>query len=90
MRLEDIAAPHRLAGIVPGRAVEVLAAWMHGANAVEITYRDDSGALGQVVLYRADEERIERHLDAGRPFDADPRNFRLAAEAQRIMLADLS
>ncbi|GAA5090770.1 helicase-related protein [Microbacterium yannicii] len=89
MRLEDIAAPHRLAGIVPGRAVEVLAAWMHGANAVEITYRDDTGALGQMVLYRADEERIERHLDAGRPFDADPRNFRLAAEAQRIMLAGL-
>lgn len=49
MRLEDIAAPQRLAGIVPGRAVEVLAAWMHGSNAVEITYRDDNGALGQVV-----------------------------------------
>lgn len=89
LRLEDIAAPQRLAGIVPGRAVDVLAAWMHGANAVEVTYRDDNGALGQVVLYRVDEHRIERHLDAGRPFDADPRNFRLAAEAQRIMLAGL-
>ncbi|WP_438354646.1 helicase-related protein [Microbacterium sp. CJ88] len=89
MRLEEIAAPQRLAGIVPGRAVEVLAAWMHGANAVEVTYRDDNGTLGQVVLYRSDEDRVERHLDAGRPFDADPRNFRLAAEAQRIMLAGL-
>ncbi|QAY72589.1 DUF3883 domain-containing protein [Agromyces protaetiae] len=89
MRLEEIAAPQRLSGIVPGKAVSVLAAWMHGPNAVELTYRDDSGTLGQVVLYRADEPRVELHLETGRPFDADARDFRLAAEAQRIMLAGL-
>lgn len=89
MRLEDIAATARLAGIIPDRPVTVLAAWMHGANAVEVTYRDDNGALGQIVLYRADERRIEPHLDGGRPFDADSRDWRLAAEAQRIMLAGL-
>ena len=89
MRLEDIAATARLAGIVPGRAVTVLAAQMHGANAVEVTYQDDNGALGQIVLFREDEAKIAPHLEAGRPFDADPRNFRLAAEAQRIMLAGL-
>ncbi len=89
MRLKDIAATARLAGIVPGRPVTVLAAWMHGPNAVEVTYRDDNGDLGQIVLYRADESKIEPHLERGRPFDADPRNFRLAAEAQRIMLAGL-
>lgn len=89
MRLEDIAATARLAGVVPVRAVTVLAAQMHGGNAVEITYQDDNGTLGQVVLFREDEARIATHQDSGRPFDADPRNFRLAAEAQRIMLAGL-
>ncbi|MGI9822197.1 DEAD/DEAH box helicase [Agromyces sp. Marseille-Q5079] len=87
MRLEEISAPARLTGIVPGRPVTVLAAWMHGANALEVTYRDDSGTLGQVVLFRADEERVARHQSTGRPFDADPDDFRLAAEAQRIVLA---
>jgi len=38
-------------------------------------------------LFREDESKITAHLESGRPFDADPRNFRLAAEAQRIMLA---
>ncbi|MDL9978595.1 helicase-related protein [Microbacterium sp. ASV49] len=89
MRLEEIAATARLAGIVPGRPVTVLAAQMHGANAVEVTYQDDNGALGQVVLFRDDEAKISPHLESGRPFDADPRDFRLAAEAQRIMLAGL-
>ena len=89
MRLEDIAATARLGGIMPGRAMTVLAAQMRGANAVEVTYLDDNGALGQVVLFREDEAKIALHLESGRPFDADPRNFRLAAEAQRILLAGL-
>ena len=87
MRLEDVAATARIAGIVPGRPVTVLGATMHGADALEVTYRDDNGSLGQVVLYRADEAHIEHHLEAGRPFDTDPHDFRLAAEAQRILLA---
>lgn len=89
MRLEDIAVTARLAGVIPGRPVTILAALKHGADAVEVTYRDDHGDLGQAVLYRTDESRIELHLDSGRPFDANPRNFRLAAEAQRILLAGL-
>lgn len=80
VRLEDIAATGRLAGIVPGRAVTVLAAQMHGASAVEVTYQDDNGALGQVVLFRDDETKIAPHLESGRPFDAHPRNFGSRAE----------
>lgn len=89
MRLEDIAGTSRLAGIVPGRAVTVLGCVFHGKDAVEVTYKDDNGALGQLVLYREDEDRVAAHLDGGRPFDADGRQFRLAAEAQRILLAGL-
>lgn len=59
MRLEDIASTARLAGIVPGRAVTVLAAQMHGANAVEVTYQEENGAFGQVVLFREDESKAE-------------------------------
>jgi SNF2 family DNA or RNA helicase len=87
--LEDIARTPRVAGIVTGRPVTVIATQMHGPDAVEVTYKDDNGSLGQVVLYRADEDRVSAHLDDGRPFDADARDFRLAAEAQRILLAGL-
>ncbi len=87
--LEEIAAPARLLGIIPGYPVTVLAVQMHGENAAEVTYRDDDGALGQVVLFRDDEQKILPHHGCGRPFDADARDFRLAAEAQRIMLAGL-
>jgi SNF2 family DNA or RNA helicase len=89
MLLEEIAGTARVSGLVAGRPVSVIAAQMHGADAVEVTYREDSGALGQVVLYRSDQDRIQPHLDDGRPFDADAKDFRLAAEAQRIMLAGL-
>lgn len=89
MQLEELTASTRVAGILPGRPVTVLTAQRHGDDAVEVTYKEDNGTLGQIVLYRSDESRIEPHLDAGRPFDADPRDFRLAAEAQRILLAGL-
>jgi len=79
----------RLAGVLPGRPVTVLGAQLHGTDAVAVTYEDDNGTLGKVVLYRHDEGRISMHLDAGRPFDGDPQDFRLAAEAQRILLAGI-
>jgi len=89
VRLEDIAPATRLIGLIPGRPVAVVAVVAHGADAFEVTFRDDNGTLGAVILYRADENRIEPHLDEGRPFDADAQDFRLAAEAQRILLAGL-
>lgn len=89
MRLEEVPQISRLAGIVPGRAVTLLGSVFHGQDALEVTFKDENGELGQVVLYREDEDRISAHLDGGRPFDADGRQFRLAAEAQRILLAGL-
>lgn len=89
MLLEDIKAQTRLTGIDPIGPVDIMAAWMHGADAVEVTYKRTTGELGQLIVYRADEPKLALHQDAGRPFDADARDFRLAAEAQRIMLAGL-
>ena len=73
MRLEEINPSARLSGILPGRSVTVLGTQFHGPDAVTVTYEDDNGSLGRVVLYRNNEEEISPHLEAGRPFDADPR-----------------
>lgn len=89
MRLNTIAAGTRLSGVIPGRPVTVVAATPHGSEALELTYKDDNGVLGAVILYGGDEDRLAPFLEEGRPFDADAQEFRLAAEAQRILLAGL-
>jgi len=87
MRLEEIVPSSRLSGIKPGSPVTVIATTQYGVDAVQVSYRDDQGTLGETILYRDAEDRIAPYLSTGRPFDADPQEFRLVAEAQRIMLA---
>ena len=54
------------------------------------TFQDASGALGQRLLYRADEAALSIESPTARwQFDADPAEFRLAAEALRIRMAGL-
>lgn len=67
----------------------VQAEW-HGASVLTLTYRDDQGAVGQELLYRVDEARLEVE-EPGRAwsFDADADLFRLVSEARRIQLAYL-
>ncbi len=89
MRLEDIKTGTRLAGIVPGEPVEVVAAAMRGRDAAELAFKRLDGSLAQQLLYRADEDSIEQASSQSRPFDADAGEFKLAAEAQRITLAGL-
>ncbi len=89
MRLEDIASGQRLNGVILGDVVTVIASQHHGQNAVELTFRTNSGDLGQRILYRTDEAVVNQARAAGRPFDAAASDFRLAAEAQRIRLAGL-
>lgn len=89
MRLEDLASGVRVAGVVPGETVLVLAAQWHGADALELTYKTLDGGLRQEVLFRADEARLSLSDAVSRPFDADAQEFRLVAEARRISLAGL-
>lgn len=89
MRLEDIRPDMRVAGVVPGGPVTVVAAQPYGAEAVRLTYTDSQGSLAQRVLFRSDEAALAPVHAAGAPFDADPEKFKLAAEAQRIQLAGL-
>ncbi len=65
----------------------VSVAW-HGTNALTLTFRDDAGATDQVLLYR-DHEPGLLVVSPSRvaAFDADPEDFKLAAEALRIRMA---
>ena len=89
-RLEDL-KPHALVrGILPDAPVTVVSVQWFGSHAVELTYKDPAGRLGNVLLYRDDEPRLEL-VEQGRPwsFDGDGALFRLVSEAYRIRLAYL-
>ncbi|GIU94951.1 MAG: RNA helicase [Gaiellaceae bacterium] len=88
--LEDLTPGARVAGVLPDRAVTVVATEWHGTQALTLTYRDDEGRVDHELLYRPDEARLEIE-EPGRAwsFDADAKLFRLASEALRIRLAHL-
>lgn len=89
-RLEDLTPNAALRGILPGSLVTVVHVQWYGSEAVELTYKDQSGRAGNVLLYRHDEPRLEL-VQEGRPFcfDGDGALFRLVSEAHRIRLAHL-
>lgn len=88
MRLEELQPGANVRGIRPDGPVTVVNVRWFGQNALELTYKDPVGHVGQVLLYRDDESRLEI-LEAGRPwsFDGDGALFRLVSEAHRIRLA---
>lgn len=90
MNLEALQPDAIIRGIQPDAAVTVVNVQWHGDNALTLTYRNPTGGVGEVILYRDDEARLEL-VEAGRPwsFDGDGNLFRLVAEAQRIRLAYL-
>ena len=61
-----------------------------GSDAVELTYKDGTGKVGNELLYRDREADLEI-VEEGRPwsFDGDGALFRLVSEAQRIHLGYL-
>jgi superfamily II DNA or RNA helicase len=88
-RLEDLQPGVKLSGLLP-EPVTVLAVTQNGPDAVTVTFQGVGGDLGQRLLYRADEARLAVVPPGSRwPFDADPLEFRLAAEALRIRMAGL-
>ncbi|MBA3352351.1 MAG: DUF3883 domain-containing protein [Blastocatellia bacterium] len=89
-RLEEITPGTTIRGILPDALVDAVNAQWFGSEALELTYKDPSGRVGNQLLYRHDEPRFEV-VAAGRPwsFDGDGALFRLVSEAQRIRLAHL-
>ncbi|MFO0906455.1 MAG: helicase-related protein [Pirellulales bacterium] len=88
--LESITRGSIVRGILPDGIVTVSDVRWIGTVAIEATYKDTSGRLGQVLLYRDQEASLEI-VESGRPwsFDGDSALFRLVSEANRIRLAYL-
>ncbi|MDZ7753018.1 MAG: helicase-related protein [Gammaproteobacteria bacterium] len=89
-RLEDLKPNAAVRGILPDCSVNIVSVQWFGSDAVEITYKDPSGQLGNELLYRDAEPRLNV-VEEGRPwsFDGDGHLFRLVSEAHRIRLAHL-
>jgi len=90
MKLEELQPHAAVNGIRPDATVSVVNVQWHGSDVLTLVYRDSAGVLGQEILYRHDEPRLEV-IQAGRPwsFDTDGHLFRLVSEAHRIRLAHL-
>ena len=89
-KLENLLPNTSISGILPGCLVSVVNVQWFGSEALELTYKDPSGKIGNQLLYRHDEPRLEI-AELGRPwsFDGDGKLFRLVSEAHRIRLAHL-
>ena len=89
-RLENISRGTVVNGILPDGFVTVVDVSWIGTVAIELTYKDSGGKLGNELVYRDRETELEV-LQAGRPwsFDGDADLFRLVSEAHRIQLAYL-
>src|SRR5277367_1150533 len=90
MRLEDLQPNAAVRGILPDQLVTVVSVQWFGTQALELTYKTPTGRVGNELLYRHDESRLEV-VEQGRPwsFDGDGALFRLVSEAHRIRLAHL-
>src|SRR6202008_1217735 len=89
-QLEELTQGASVKGVLPGCLVTVVDVRWHGSTAVELTYKDPSGNLGNQLLFRDNEPTLEI-VESGRPwsFDGDGATFRLVSEAHRIRLAHL-
>ncbi len=89
-RLEELKRGAVVKGILPDGFVTVVDVNWIGSVAIELTYKDSRGKLGNELIYRDREIDLEI-LESGKPwsFDGEPDLFRLASEAHRIRLAYL-
>jgi superfamily II DNA or RNA helicase len=88
--LEDIIRESMVKGVLPNEVVTVRDVKWIGNTAIELTYKDSRGNLGQELLYRYREGDLEV-LEPSQPwsFTGDAEQFRLVSEARRIELAYL-
>lgn len=90
MKLEDLKSGSKVRGIAIGEPVTVVHAQWIGSNAVDLTFKQQNGAVSSRLLYRDDEPRLDL-VQQGTPwaFNADGHLFQLASEARRIQLGYL-
>ena len=73
-QLEDLQPSASVNGILPGSSVTVVSVKWFGSEALELTYKEPSGRVGNELLYRHDETRVEvvdhpSPRDCGSPVD---------------------
>jgi len=90
LTFDDIEPGMRLAGVVAGQAVTVLAITRHSDDSAVLTYRPDEGRPDERLLRTADLAGIEEADERRWSFDADGAAFRLASEARRMRHAHLA
>src|SRR3972149_8229000 len=90
LKLEALQPNAAIKCILPDCLVSVINVQWFGSEALELTYKDPSGRVANLLLYRYDEPRLAI-VEQGRPwsFDGDGSLFRLVSEANRIRLAHL-
>ncbi|HLT09979.1 MAG TPA: DEAD/DEAH box helicase, partial [Micromonosporaceae bacterium] len=86
MRLEDLQPGLRIRGVVAGETVHLIAVIPMGADALHIIFARADGSVDQQILMRANEPQLIPVEERPTPFDADPDEFKLAAEALRIRM----
>src|SRR3954453_21059392 len=90
-QLGELTRGAAIRGILPDGLVTVVDVQWYGPDAVELTYKDAAGRLGNELLFRDREPTLEV-VTEGRPwsFDGDGALFRLVSEAHRIRAVKLS
>ncbi|PLY13645.1 MAG: RNA helicase [Sedimenticola sp.] len=90
LKLEDIKKDAQIRGIQADEIVRVVQVEPVGDSAITVYYKDNQGRLGEQMLFRSDEARLEL-AQVGRPwaFDAPGEDFKLGLEAYRISQAAL-
>jgi len=90
LKLEDIKVEAQIRGIKGEEIVRIFQVEKIGDAAVTVYYKDSQGALGEQMLFRSDEARLELAV-AGKAwgFDAPGAEFKLGLEAYRISQAAL-
>ena len=89
-RLEELVQGVQVKGILSTEAVTVVDVQWFGSDALELTFKDVAGRLGNQLIYRNIEGLLEL-TSSGRKwaFGADGAMLRLVSEAYRIRLAYL-
>lgn len=85
MRLEELTKGSAVKGILPQQTVKVIDVKWFGSDALELTYKDPGGRLGNELLYRHNQDTLEI-VTPERPwsFNADGALLRLVADTVTV------
>ena len=79
LKLEDIKKDAQIRGLEPDEIVRVVTVESVGDDALTVYYKNSQGRLGEQMLFRSDEARLDL-AEAGKPWAFDA----VGADVQRI------